>query len=261
MFGEENGRCPHRKGEEQVGAGGIAEVQLGHRDRDVVGAVAERLVGVAAGGVDERAMGLHHRLGHPGGAAREQPDGRVIPVAGHRLQAFGILDIDDRHLAARVWFRGDEAGSGFARLRSKGVVLRSGGHHRTRRAVGKELGGAILSELGVHHHHHRPGLENPEEGADEVEPVGKRHEYPLLGPNPDVPQSGGIAFGEEIDVFVGGLARLGPHRDAVAVALAESVGQEEISDVERRHRPSAEPAQAPATTGTCSMAAATLSSG
>src|SRR5207244_6433539 len=60
----------------------IAEVELGHRDRDVALRVADDALRVALGRVGERAVRLDHRLGAAGRAAGEEPDRGVVAVGG-----------------------------------------------------------------------------------------------------------------------------------------------------------------------------------
>ena len=79
-LGEEHRRRADGEGEEEVGAGRVAEVELRHRERDVVCPVADHLPGVALGGVDEGGVALHDALGPPGGAAREEPDRGIVGV-------------------------------------------------------------------------------------------------------------------------------------------------------------------------------------
>src|SRR5258705_12831559 len=88
-LGEQNGRGAGREWEQHVGSGRVAEVYLGHRQRDVVLAVADLPLRVALGGVRERAMGLDDRLGSPGGAAREQPNGGMVAMGGERVEDRG----------------------------------------------------------------------------------------------------------------------------------------------------------------------------
>ena len=77
-LGEEHRGRARREGEEEVGTGGVAEVELGDGERDVVGGVADNLLGVALGGVGEGGVTLDHALGTARGPAGEKPDGGVV---------------------------------------------------------------------------------------------------------------------------------------------------------------------------------------
>ena len=75
---KEDGRGPCGEGEEEVRTGGVAEVQPGHREGDVVGRVAQYALRIALVGVGERRVALDHSLGAPGRPAGEKPDRGVV---------------------------------------------------------------------------------------------------------------------------------------------------------------------------------------
>ena len=77
------------KWEQQVRPGGVAEIQLGDRQSHIVRRVLDHLLGIALGGIRERRVCLDDGLGAPRGTAREEPDGRIVPMAGERLEGFG----------------------------------------------------------------------------------------------------------------------------------------------------------------------------
>jgi len=81
--------APTENGEQQVGSGGVSEIQLGNRQGHVIRGVAKGLLGIAAGGVDERGVGLNDGLRYAARAAREQPDGLIAAVARHRADGIG----------------------------------------------------------------------------------------------------------------------------------------------------------------------------
>ena len=77
---KQDGRRPRGEREEEIGTGGIAEVELGNRERDVVGRVAEHSLRIALGRVGEGGVALDHALGAAGGAAGEEPDSGVVEM-------------------------------------------------------------------------------------------------------------------------------------------------------------------------------------
>src|SRR5213083_2419880 len=71
---------------QQVRAGSVAEVELGHTEGDVALGVTDRALSITLSGIRERRVGLHHGLGLPRGAAREQPDRGVVAMGRERLE-------------------------------------------------------------------------------------------------------------------------------------------------------------------------------
>ncbi len=239
-LGEEDRRGADGEGEQQVRAGGVAEEELGHREGDVVLAVAQRRLGVELGGVGERAVGLDHRLGPAGGAAGEEPDRRIVAargdvvevrrqLAGDRLEA-GVAAAGrraaDQELGAGAVFRGGFEGS-------HQVVP----HHGAAGAAGaQQVGERIGLEGRVDHHHDRPELEDAEQGAGVLGPVGQGDEDPLLLTHAQAGESVGEAVGQPLDLAVGELAEGSAQGDPLAAALGDPAVEEVLGDVEVRRR-------------------------
>ncbi len=217
LLGEQDRRGTHREREEEVRPGGVAEDQLGDRQRDVVLPVAQRLVGVAERGVEERPVGLHHRLGDTGGTPGEQPERRVVAVGGGRGDIGGEVEPVVGHRQQAGWRRRGSHRGGHHRA-EPGLV-----DHRLGRGEVEDLGDAPCSELRVHHHHHGRQLQRPEQRTDVLGPVGEQQHDTVLAVNPEVGQSGGEPAGEAFHLAVAVGAVGGAQRDAVAPALTDPV--------------------------------------
>ena len=103
-LGKQDARRADRERKEHIRSGGVAEKQLGHRDRHVVRTDAEHAVAIQLCRVDERTMCLHDALGPPGRAPAEQPDRRIVSM-GIKGFEFGGLRLQARRRARR--FRPD----------------------------------------------------------------------------------------------------------------------------------------------------------
>src|SRR5207247_493756 len=80
-FGEQHGGRADGEGKQQVGAGRVPEVELGHADGHIALGVSDDPFGIALGRVREGGVGLHHGLRLPCGSTREEPDRRVVAVS------------------------------------------------------------------------------------------------------------------------------------------------------------------------------------
>ena len=83
---KEHARGAHRKGKEDVRAGGVSKEELRDRNRDVIGADAKHALAVERRRVGEGAMRLHDSLRRSRRAAAEQPDCGVVPVRIERRE-------------------------------------------------------------------------------------------------------------------------------------------------------------------------------
>ena len=159
------------EGEQEIGARRVAEIELGHRERDVVLGVAEDLAGVALRGVDERAVRLHRGLGPAGGAAGEEPDGGVVAVGGEvppglRRRSRGAIS---QSRAAHDQQRrrvGSPRRRGAEGVRPLRRHQRHGGA-----AVLEEILDGVGLELRVDHHYDGADLQDAKQGRHEVRPV------------------------------------------------------------------------------------------
>ena len=236
MLGEEHGRGPDREGKEQVGAGGVAEEELGDRQGDVVLAVAQGLPGVAVGGVGERPVGLDHRLGQTRGAAREEPDRRVVRTRGDGLERLPTVPGQSLEggVPVGIAIHHEKPGLPLGRCQRRLEAL-------PHRAVHHRAGGVTVVEkrrqvprraARVDHHHHSADAQRAEEGADEPGAVGQGDEHPLLRAHADFEQSATEAVGQRQHLGVGHLAVGEAQSDPVPAPLPDPVVQEVVGDIE-----------------------------
>jgi hypothetical protein len=178
---EEHGRGADAEGEEQVRAERVAEVELGHAQGEIVLAITEHALRVEHGGVEEARVALHHRLGAPRGAAREEPDRSVVAVGVEGRVALALAREArlERALVARIRAAHQQP---HARRRhaAEGVELLRVDHRDSRARVGEEVLDLVGAELRVHHHHGGAALERAEHRPHEVRHVGERDEHALF---------------------------------------------------------------------------------
>ncbi len=195
VLGEQGRRAADRQREEQVRAGGVAEVELGHRQRDVVLRPAHGPLGVELGGVGEAAVGLHRCFRAPGRAAGEQPDGRVVPVGAGRFEFERTVEVRP------VTVVGDDHPVAHGR--------RSSGRHDRHPGPGQlDHGRQPVRRQGrVDHDRHGPDLEDPEQRGGVLGRVGQRQDDPLLLADAEVAQQGPELAGQPVEFGVGQLPR------------------------------------------------------
>ena len=237
ILGEEHRRGTDRERKEEVGAGGVAEVELGYRQRDVVRSVGQRLLRVALGRVGKGVVALHDSFGPAGGAARKEPERRVVGVGGDR---FELLFARCRGLGAeRSVMDGVGADDqqprphrgAFARRLEGGDAV-TGDHRRPRAAVVEQFGYPVALERGVDHHRNGARLQDAEERADELGAVRQGDQHPLLAPDVEATQRVGESVGEALYLVVGRLAPVQAQRDTFAQSLDDACVEEALGDVE-----------------------------
>ncbi len=224
---EEDSGASNREREQEIAAHGVAEVELGDRDRDVVLSQAEGRLPVELGAVGERAVGLHHRLGHPCRASGEDPhrrrqSGRV----GGRHLVVGQLHPRVCHQRGRHFDTG--------RLQHPGDVsdMPRVHHHRRRpgQACDRAQGGR--REARVDLDRHRSEAEDAEEGPDVLQAVGHHHQHPLLHGNAHAGQQRCEARGGSVHLGVGDGDVVQSECYPLPPTLVETASQKMAVDVE-----------------------------
>ena len=166
----ERRRSADGEGEQQVGARGVPEVQLGDGERDVVLAHPEHALAITLRRVGEGPVRLENRFGPPRRAAGEEPDRRVVAVRGIVLLLRGFplhpgdeLGIVDHREGPKVLHHGLRV---LEHLPARRV---DEGEGRSR--VIEEVLDLVTLEVRVQHHDDGADLEDAEEGACELGPV------------------------------------------------------------------------------------------
>ena len=167
---KQHGGSANRKWKDQVRPGGVTEEEFRHGQCDVALDVAHGTLRVELGGVDERAVRLHHSLRAPGGSTREEPDRGIVTM---RLET---LELVARRLEARL----ESLGPGnehLAKCRLGGARLpeeRGGasfGDDDFRARVFEEVLDLILLEARVRHDYRGADLQCRKERCDPVEAI------------------------------------------------------------------------------------------
>ncbi len=213
--------------EHEVGAGRVAEVELGHRQGHVVLAQLEHALAVAFGVVGEVVVEVHGRLGLAGGARGEQPDRGIVPMRLRALERFGRLDaaVDGPHVVQMALE--SAVGVGADALR-QGV----GRDQDTRARVLEIVRVIVAPKLGVDHGHDGSALEHAEKRGRELGRVGQSQEHPVLVLDVPVPQHEGRAIGHLLDVEVAEPPLAGDDCRALAPALGDARAQVILGQVE-----------------------------
>jgi hypothetical protein len=180
MLAEQDGRGAHGEGEQEVRSGGVAEVELGDRHRDVVLPDPEDSFPVALRRVRVRGVGLEDRLRASRRAAGEEPYRGVVPVRPKAVAAIGRGGQRPLELGLAGDEQETEAGRPLGRAVERAGRLRFH-DRRLRSGVAHEVGGRVVGEARVDHDHDRANLEDSEQGADELRTIVQREDHPLLG--------------------------------------------------------------------------------
>ena len=219
------------EGEQQIGSGRVAEIELGHRERHIVLGIAEDLAGVTLRGVDERAMRLHGGLGPAGGAAGEEPDGGVVAVGGKvppalRCRGEARFPLGAAH-DQQCGCVGGPAGRGAKRVHPLRRDQRDGGA-----AVLEEILDGVRLELRVDHHYDRADLQDAEQRRHVVGPVRQGDDDALFRSHSRRTQHVGIAVGQCLNLTVAQPSGIGQQRGPVAPTFAHPGIEKEVGDVE-----------------------------
>ena len=228
---EQHAARARREGEQEVGSHRVAEIELRHRERHVVLAVAEDVTGVALRGIDVGPVRLHRGLGTPRRAAGEEPDGGIVAVGGKVLPAIrrgcesgrpGARPHDQQR--RRV---GHPGGRGAKRIRA---LRRDKGDDGA--TVLEEVFDRVGLELRVDHHYHGADLQDAEQRSNEVGAVGQGDDHALLRRHARRAEHVGIAVGQRLNLAVGEAARVGDQRGPVSPPFTHPGVEEPVGDVE-----------------------------
>ncbi len=240
VLGKEHGRRPHGKRKEQVGAGRVAEEELGHGEDDVALTVAHRPFRVQLRGVRVGQVRLHHRLGPAGGASGEQPQGRIVAVGGLVLEDVGDArrQFRERGVRAGVPVHHEQVlqAAGMGAGRREGLEARRGDHSHRRPRIFEDGADLLRLELRVQHHRHRADLEDAEERLHVRGTVGEGHHHPLLGLDPQAAQDVAEAVGQGLDLAVVEPAIAADEGRAPSASFPHAVVEEVVGEVERLRR-------------------------
>ena len=172
-----------REREQQVRAGGVSEVELRHRERDVVLAVADHAAARSTRWCSRTSGGSGPPPWRARGAAREQPDRRVVAVESGRSRASAGRGDSTRARTPR--FRSTTTRSGPRRLargraRTRPALSRCTISARARvyssrwRSRARAAPGFTITTTA-------PSLSVAEQRRDELRAVGQRDQHALLG--------------------------------------------------------------------------------
>ena len=238
--GEQHGRRAHGEREEQAHARGVAEVELGDGERDVVAAEAEHALGVGLDAEGEAPVAVHGGARAAGRAGGRDPHGRIVG---------GRVDVREarrgrgdrrlvREVARRLGRAAHDERGGERRGRGDG-----GGGARREVGVREEDLGARVREvgcvvgdwqLGVRHRDGGADLERREERGDEGQAVGQRDEHAIAAPDAERRQHvrDAVRLGEQLGVRHGPAAHA--ERDARAAPLVDARVEHVRREVEAR---------------------------
>jgi hypothetical protein len=218
------------KREHEVGAGGVAEEQLGHAERDVVGAHLQDPLGVALGVEGEVVVQMHRGLGFAGRARGEQPHRRIVSrrvVVGQRRRCAtdGVAPVspgaDD---AAQEFVARDQ--------RRDAIGQTNVGDQGARACVLEVVLVVAVGQLRVHHGDDGADLEPAEERGDELDRIGQADEHAIFDADAERAQRVAHLIGQRLHLAIAVATVVVDDGDVIAAALLDTRVEEVVRHVE-----------------------------
>ena len=177
MGPQHRGRA-HRQGEGQGVAEAIGKEQLGHREHDVVLAVADDALTVQPGGLHGTAVHVQHALAHSRRARRVEPEGGFVGAGPRRRVVRRVR----RELGAEVMVAIGRAaddedmleGGQLGEYRLERPEQRRRDEQRARAAIPEDVLVLIRRQQRVQHHRHDAGTDAAQEDDREVDGIEHR---------------------------------------------------------------------------------------